>query len=138
VLPPPPHWMPYNTSAATSTSCDAASSAANANREAAATTPASSTGGDHIVPLRLQCRILELGEGLASRQEKLLLQNCSQGLPTGKSGSTCSNNFSALQLRRWLPRLLPLLDKAMVCGQVGMVLQSYGTRLSYDSSTPLR
>jgi len=102
VLPPPPHWMPYNASTATSaTNHEAAASAPNASREAATATAscgtaAGSTGGDHIVPLRLQCRILELGEGLASRQENILLPNSSQSVPTGSTSSTSSNNFAAV------------------------------------------
>merc|ERR1712019_113292 len=87
-----------------------------------------------------QCRVLQLGKGMANRQETVLLPNGQQRMrgtapcPTWPSG----NDLFALRLQCRLPRLLPLLAKAVVGGEARLVLPAHATWVPNDKCSSLR
>merc|ERR1711920_703429 len=88
-----------------------------------------------LLPLRLQCRVFQLGKGMANRQETVLLPNSQQRMrgPAPCSTWPSGNNLFAPRLQCRLPRLLPLLAEAVVGGETRLVLPAYATRVSHDS-----
>merc|ERR1712113_1011680 len=122
------HRMPNNacTCSADCQTCGATSSTGSSTASASSATTSAS---NDLVPLRLQCRVFQLGERMASRQENLLLPTFPQRLCERCTNSSACNNFLALRLQCWLPQLLSLLDKAMVCWKACLVLSTCWTWL---------
>jgi len=86
VLRAPSHRVPHHSGAASTSSTN--------DREASPT--AAPNAGDNFVSLRLQCRLFQLGEGMACGKEGLLLQNCASWLLACSPTSTSGDNIPAL------------------------------------------
>jgi len=83
------HWLPANTP--TANACCTPTANACCAPTHACCAPSASNWHD-ILPIRLQCWLFKLGEGMASWQEGILLPDNSKGMPT--SSSSCHNLFA--------------------------------------------
>jgi len=142
VLFAPPHRLSIDTTAsAASVQAATASDACGSATPTGTSGPPTGTSGSschNFLPLRLQCRFLQLGEGMASGQEGLLLPDSEQGVLTGPAASTSCNDIFALRLQCGLPRLLPLFIETVVGGKAGLVLPAHAAWLSNNSRSSLR
>jgi len=141
VLSTSPRRLSINTSAAAA-GVQATTATADARGTPAPTSRHCTATGTHfhdILPLRLQCRILQLESRMAGRQKGILLPDSSEGMRATTTATTRAggHHIPALRLQRRLSRLLPLLGEAMECWKACLVLSAHAAWLPNDRSCSL-
>merc|ERR1719361_2332696 len=102
VLHTPPHRLSSHAPATANANANLQTAATSASAHRAttsahcATPSANSATRDDVLPLRLQCRVFELGKRMASWQESLLLPDNPERMSTRPSTRSNWNNFLAI------------------------------------------